>query len=447
MAVARAQAKGGVSGIHIWLIVFVALWLTSTVLLVLLYTDQKDLTDRNTTLQEDVKKADAKLRTAEAAQTAWANATTGEAADAPDTAKAKLRQLAEELGKDNPGAETLNFTDVSYYQALNLLAEAFKNEAKLLTAAQERVQGLGRQTEELAAANSAQQAAFDKQITEIGEKLGELKTSWDEYAKARDREVDGFNQKLTDLDARASADIQKIRDDMKRTSAKFDELQSRYGELKARLGELQIKPGELITARKADGHVITAKPGDDVVYIDLGRDANLVLGLQFAVYSGTAGIPADGKSKARIEVANIFENSAECRVVETLGPDPILQGDLVANPVYDRERSLQFMVIGGFDVNGDGSTDAEGASQIESLIQNWHGTVVHELSARVDFLVVGAAPPKPVLIGEGTPEGQARFDDAKQKYDAYMEQVQTAQALSIPILTHSVFLHFLGYAG
>ena len=44
MATARGQQRGGgVTGIHIWLIAFVALWLVSTVLLVWLYTGQTGL--------------------------------------------------------------------------------------------------------------------------------------------------------------------------------------------------------------------------------------------------------------------------------------------------------------------------------------------------------------------------------------------------------------------
>jgi hypothetical protein len=444
---ARAQAKGGVSGILVSLIVFVALWLTSTVLLVLLYTDQKDLELKNSDLRASVDKTGAELRAAEQARNALAAAATGEAGDAPEAVKSKLRQLDEQMGQEGILPKGVTVGDVSYLQALNLLYETLKSRNKLLTASQDSAQGLTRQIEALTAANTAQQAAFDQQIADLGQKLSELKASWEEYAKSRDREVDGFNQKLTDSDARASRDIQEQRTENKRLATKFDELQNRYGELKERLGTLQIRPQELITARQADGHVVTAKPGEEVVYLDLGRDAGLVLGLQFAVYSAASGIPADGQAKARVEVVNIFDTSAECRIVEVHGRDPILEGDLVANPVFDRERALRFMVVGRFDIDGDGQVDPEGASQIESLIQNWHGTVTQELSAQVDFLVVGAAPPKPVIIGDQTPEAQARFDAAKKVYDAYNETAQTAQALSIPMLTHGVFLHFLGYSG
>ncbi len=447
MATAKAQAKGGVSGIHVWLIAFVALWLTSTVLLVLLYTDQKDLVSKNDDLREQLDSNQTRLRTTEQARAALATTATGEAADAPETAKSKLSELGAQMSDDEVLPDGVMLDEGSYLQALEILYQALKSHNQLLSTAQARNQELVDQLDALSSANTAQKTAFDEQIAELGRKLNELKESWEDYGTMRDREVDGFDQKLRDLDARFSGDIQKQRAETKRVLTKFDELQNRYGELQERLGELQITPQELITARQADGYVVTAKPGEEVVYIDLGRDAGMVLGLQFAVYSAGSGIPADGQGKARIEVVNIFDSAAECRIVEIHGREPILEGDVVANPVFDRERSLQFMVLGRFDIDGDGQVDVEGDRQIESLVENWGGTVARELSARVDFLVVGAAPPKPFSFPDATPEAQQRNEVRQKAYDSFNDTLQTAQSLSIPILTQSVFMHFLGYVG
>ncbi|MFH0981176.1 MAG: hypothetical protein V2A79_06535 [Planctomycetota bacterium] len=446
MAAAKAQAKGGVSGIHIWLIVFVALWLASTVLLVLLYTDQAELKQKNAELMADVDKGRSELRAKEAERAATATAAAGEPAATPEVVKTKLAELCVRIAEDKSVPDAAAFRETSYLQALTTLLELFKGQGQKLAQALEHNQALGDQVDQLASVNTTQKTAFDEQVTDVAGKLDDLKTAGEDYAKTRDREIDGFDRKLADADARANADIQRMREELKRMLAKFDELQNRYGELKERLGELQIRPQELITARQADARVVTAKPGEPVVYIDIGRDAGLVLGLQFAVYSAATGIPADGQAKARIEVVNIFDTSAECRIVDVRGREPILVGDLAANPVFDRERALQFMVIGGFDVNGDGQPDPEGATQIESLIREWGGAVTQELSARVDFLVVGDAPVKPFQVGDQTPEAQARFEAAKKLYDTYHSTLQTAQALSIPMLTRGVFMHFLGYA-
>ena len=114
--------------------------------------------------------------------------------------------------------------------------------------------------------------------------------------------------------------------------------------------------------------------------------------------------------------------------------------------MFDPDRPLRFMAIGTFDLDGDGQPEPEGARQIELLIQNWGGTVAQELSAQVDFLVLGEPPRKPFIVGDSTPEAQARYEAEKRVYDEYNEILETAQALSIPILVQPVFMHFLGYA-
>ena len=74
MATARGQQRGGaVTGIHVWLIAFVGLWLASTVLLVWLYTGQSglvktadDLRLTNDSVREDLQaQTEARNRLAE----------------------------------------------------------------------------------------------------------------------------------------------------------------------------------------------------------------------------------------------------------------------------------------------------------------------------------------------------------------------------------------------
>jgi hypothetical protein len=416
------------------------------VLLVLLYTDQKDLESTNEDLRQRLDQANQERRDAQTTAATLAELATGESQDPPDAVRSKLQEVGGRIVEDQLVADPLAYQDASFDQALNQLYEAYRVQAERLAAIQEGNDQLVAQVEELTAANTRQKTEFDDQITALTGELEELKTSWEGYARQRDQEIDSFDGKLAELDSRYSRDIQEQREETKRVRAEFDELQNRYGELKERLGQLQIRPQALITARQSDGRVVTAKPGEEVVYVDLGRDAGLVLGLQFAVYPAASGIPADGLAKARIEVVNIFDRSAECRIVEVHGREPILEGDLVANPVFDRDRPLHFVVIGRFDIDGDGNIDAEGDRQIESLIVNWGGVVVEDVSAAVDFVVAGASPPAPALVGDRTAEAEARLQALRQRFEAYSSTLRTAQALSIPILTQDVFLHFLGYA-
>jgi hypothetical protein len=130
-----------------------------------------------------------------------------------------------------------------------------------------------------------------------------------------------------------------------------------------------------------------------------------------------------------------------------LGSKFILEGDIINNPIYDRTRSLSFVVRGMFDFDGDGRNDADGADRIQALIREWGGQVVEAVTARVDFVVLGDAPRRPPSAADGSPEAQEREASARRVFDDYHRVVETARALSVPVLPQSTFLHFLGFAG
>ena len=148
-------------------------------------------------------------------------------------------------------------------------------------------------------------------------------------------------------------------------------------------------------------------------------------------------------------MVSISQASAECSILWVAQNQIIEQDDLIANPVYDRSRAQAFLIIGEFDLDRDGIADSGGKAVVASLVSDWGGTVTNELTARTDFVVLGAAPPKP--RGENrrdlSAEQAAQRSRAQALWDRYMETVTTAKALSVPVLSQDVFLNFLGYRG
>src|SRR5262249_11142517 len=136
-------------------------------------------------------------------------------------------------------------------------------------------------------------------------------------------------------------------------------------------GPPAVGAGELAVARNPVGKVMRALPGDSLVHIDLGREDNVTLGMTFTVYSADERVPIDGRGKASIEVVSLGRKTAECRVTAPPAPsDPILEGDRVGNIVLAREkgRKPRFCIVGGFDVDMDGTVDANGSTVVASLV-------------------------------------------------------------------------------
>jgi len=449
MAVARApQRGGGVSAIHIWLIVFVALWLVSTVLLVWLYTDQSGLLKTADDLRLTNTDLETKQREGETARTTLAEFAVGSGGDDVGAVQGKVQELLGRIRADAIVPEPSAFEDASggLLTAMTSLYEAFRGEHDRRTTAEADVVRLTGEMERLASDDAKRQESFEAKEKELVERVDSLENDLAQYRGDRDAEVDAFEGRIEELRQQFARDIQEQRQANTTLKQELAEYKTRYDDLQGRFGELQIKPVSLVTARQGDGVIVTAKPGDDVVYVNLGEEHQVTRGMQFAVYSSDTGIPESGQAKARIEVARVFPETCECTIRETLGRERILEGDIVNNPIYERGRSLTFVVAGTFDF-GASSDEPKGPEHVEALIREWGGRVVETVSAGVDFVVLGTAPPRPPEAGQLSPEANERQAAARKIYDRYAAILDTAQAMSIPVLTQEVFLHFLGYSG
>jgi len=462
---ARAQLKG-IGSITIWMIIFVALWLTSTVFLVILYTGQEELANQNDDLRKRndrliSRDEDSSLELIRDARPAGeggptvvgllegnrgetAFLATGERADDASTVRSKRDQILDAIVVDGIVPDTDSFEDASFHTAMTMLYQAFKSEHAQRTAVDERLAELDAQVATLIERNTEQKNDFDRRAKELSDELASLRADHEAYSAEREAAIADLQREFETRREQGTADLTRERERRAAMERNLAELQGRFQAQQERFGELMVGPEELATVRQPDGRVLTAIPGDEVVYIDLGREDGLTLGLQFSVYSSDTGIPADGRSKAQIEVVSISESSAECRIARVETNAVIVEGDLVANPVYDPQRQLTFLVVGKFDFDHDGAPDPDGAEIVDSIVTNWGGAVTSELTALTDFVVVGGPPPRPRAAGEGAREQTERDEEAAVEWDRYTETVATARSLSVPILTQEVFLSFLG---
>jgi hypothetical protein len=447
------------------MIVFVGLWLTSTVFLVILYTGQEELRNSNDRLGADkarlispaeenrielvrniVDGGPTAVGLLEKARSQTALLATGEPSHDVSTVRANRDEILGRIRGEGLVRNADSFEDRSFHEALTMLYEAFKEENALRQAAEQRRDELDAEVTDLVEGRAAERNDFDRRLTELGDQLAEVEAAHARFRDERNQKVAELESEFDARQAQTDADLTRQRQLRAAAQKEADEMEKRFAAQQEKFGELMIGPEELATARQPDGRILTAIPGDNVVYVDLGHKDRLTLGLQFAVYSAQTGIPADGRAKGRIEVVSTSESSAECKILHVVGNEVILEGDLIANPVYDPSRPPSFLVVGEFDLDRDGSPDPAGLLAMESLITDWGGVVVNELTALTDFIVLGAAPRRPVRMREPTAEEKKRADAQQRLWDAYMDTVSTARGLSVPVMTQEVFLNFLGYS-
>lgn len=456
------MAKGQNSRMSMFAMIgFAGLWLASTVFLILLYTGQEDIKNENARLRAENSKlitpseknsiaivgsaregGPTAVGLLEQERAATAELATGAAEDTAGSVQTKLDQLLASIRGEDVVTQADSYEGISYHDALDRMHTAYKAERNRRGAAEKQVGEMEAQVATVIEADAARQNEFEQTTKEVAEKLSQCEAARNTFRDERDQALAEVEQDLEDTRRRSTDELTSERQARLAAEKQFKELQERYTAQQVKLGDLLIGPEDLATARQPDGNILLSVPGDDIVYINLGKKDTMTLGMQFGVYSADKGIPADGRAKAYIEVVSISENSAECRITRIAPGRLILEGDLIANPIYDPAHKPTFVVIGEFDLNRDGLLDRNGAEAIESLIRSWGGQTSHELTPLTDFVVLGAAPRKP------RPRGDSGLQPiGSQAWEHFNKTSESAMNLSVPIMTQDTFLNFLGYTG
>jgi hypothetical protein len=223
--------------------------------------------------------------------------------------------------------------------------------------------------------------------------------------------------------------------------------------LTQRLKGVRVNPNEA-TVQKPDGEIVRL-PGNGLAYINLGVGDHVAVGMTFKVFDRFTGVPslgADGTretdmpvGKGELEIIKIGPGFSECRIIAKEPGISLVQGDLVVNLVYDRTQKYSFVVYGDFDLDGDGRTSPGDAEVIRRLITQWGGNVVNEVNVNTDFVVMGREPKVDAKPPADNAVEQAAYQRAMAELDKYLEVRKQAMAMNIPILNQNRFLNFVGY--
>ena len=260
---------------------------------------------------------------------------------------------------------------------------------------------------------------------------------------------------FTSLQASQEEAAKKAAEEIAKKEDEKAALMQQIQTLQGKLQEYQrntVSTGGPAPELQTDGNVLSVVPEDNIVSIDLGRVNRIYLGLTFEVFDRKKGVSKDQfgdvRGKASVEVVKIKETTCECRIVRVDRGAAILEGDLVANVVFDKYRVFKFYVFGEFDLNNDGVASTTDTRRIVSLVEQWGGSAAKQMAYDVDFLVLGKRPEQPKPLKEGeveTPEEIARRAAADAAVKSFLELEGLARTYKIPILNQNRFLTLIGY--
>ncbi len=287
------------------------------------------------------------------------------------------------------------------------------------------------------------------QLGIVRQDANSVQASYNQLRDLMSKKADEQMQAMIQQREEAINEKNKSKQDMLETISKLTITQNRLEDALGKLNDIKPRPKEDIAAYNIDGHIISVDVQSNIVFIDIGNDSKVYAGLTFAVYDRSAPVPTDGTSKGEIEIFDVAKNTATARIVTMSKRNPIADGDVIINLIWDSKAVNRFVIAGDFDFNGDGYTDADGASKIAQLVENWGGKVEDTVTIDTDYVVLGNEPQlkkKPSLDDvEADPLANEKYEASVAAKEKYNDAVKQSKDLYIPIFNLKRFLNFAGY--
>jgi len=288
----------------------------------------------------------------------------------------------------------------------------------------------------------AEKEKFQQQVNDIKQDYNELKAL---MKQTTDQQVQNLMTQLED----ERANRKQLNQKLLKTQAELKMAENRMKRAQKRLQALVPPPDSEVAAYKPDGKIILIDDRAKIVHLNIGSDDRVYRGLTFSVYEKNMPIPRDGKGKAEIEVFNVGKTFSAARIIRSQIKRPVIADDIVANLIWDTEKTNVFVVVGEFDLDDDGVLDYDAVDRIKALIEKWGGRADDDVSVDTDFLVLGRPPQalrKPTFEEmEVDPMAMEKYEAALRKLTHYKEVQTRAQALFVPVFNAERFLYFIGY--
>ncbi|HUW20655.1 MAG TPA: DUF3887 domain-containing protein [Sedimentisphaerales bacterium] len=327
------------------------------------------------------------------------------------------------------------------------LKETLENTADTVGVLNNQLEKLHVEYDDFRAATQQKEDELLAKKDELEKQVYKIKTDYDELQDLLRKTSDERVQTLLVQLDQTKADNAKMEADLLETGAKLATAQERINHLQNQVQAVMPPPDSNVPAYKPDGKVMLVD--NHIVHLNIGSDDRVFRGLTFSVYNKGMPIPKDGKGKAEIEVFDVGKNVSAARVTRSEKRSPIVVDDIVANLIWDSDKTNLFAVVGDFDLNGDGTTEYDAFDRIKNLVEKWGGRVADSISVDTDFLILGRPPQ---ILPKPTVEQVAQDPMATEKYEAslkklaHYEEVQNqAQDLRVPVFNTERFLYFIGY--
>jgi len=364
-----------------------------------------------------------------------------------NTAKLKINEMMEALGQDatavyGPEGVDLIQTISTLKSELDTARDKQQSIQKMLTELQEEF--------DIALDNfRIEEKRLIEEKNHYQKEADRIQADYDsleaEHEKSADDQIKSYMTKLKKAENTLkdkNQQIQGLEADLKDTKRS----------LKDAIGKLEMikpRPDIEVAAFRPDAGVVSIDMQTNTVFLDIGSNDHVYVGLTFSIYDKNTPVPEDGIGKAQVEVFGVTETVSAAKIITSSRKNPIVEDDIAVNLVWDSATSNSFVVAGMFDFDGDGRIDHDGREKIIDLIKRWGGEVTENVTIDTDFVVLGYKPKamrKPTIDDiEENPMIEQKYKAYLKKYGYYQEILARTGTFSIPVFNQDRFLYLIGF--
>ena len=293
----------------------------------------------------------------------------------------------------------------------------------------------------------------------IQEELGVAKEEHNRIVAQLKQDLEDEKTRIVAARESAIAQSKKIKDEMQDVMDKLiafrrqsrTELEKAGREnlvMKSELQDLQEVIEDFRTVPNeagADGRVVRVGGLGNVAYGDLGTADGILLGMTFSIFDADELAKPLPEPKGQARVVRVMADACELQIFQTRAQDPVVIGDLLHNPIYDRQRRLRFMLVGKIDIDGDTYDDSD---QLKAMITQFGGQLDSDVTIHTDYLIAGEKPAVlPTPGPDAGPMERQAAETSRKAFIAYADASAKAESFSIPILSLNRFLGLVGVGG
>jgi len=383
------------------LIVFVVLAVILGLSTYFFYSAKEKERQAKEEVQAELERSKSDLNRANAEKATYAEATGWlTAADA----KSKVEDMLQDL------YDVMTESEIAIDPALPRNANTFLSETQRTTFSLE---------EELKATKLALSEAEAGRIRADAEKKA--------MEEAKNAELDARNAAVNEARAeniamreRYEAEIQELRDKTTDLTTEFETAKEDWSfteedlkkEIAVLTGRIEAIKPEALDPQLIDGEILKADLENNFAIINIGEKHHVRPDMEFHVF-GQPG-PEETVDKGIIRITNIYETESFVTIMKSYPGHPILPGDRISSPFYDRTRPQKFVIAGDLKLYD--------LATFTNIIKAGGGEIQPEVVPETDYLIVGKV----------TVEMQAA-----------QEQLSRARHYGVPVMTEERLLEYI----